>query len=230
MRVLVTRPEPDASDFAKSCRAAGLDPIIAPLMRVIFSAAAVDLSGAGALAFTSANGVRAFSKGNAEKSLPVYAVGEATAATARDLGFENVKTAKGEVESLAALIAADKAIVAGEIVHIAGSRRAGDLLAALQSQNMAATRHVVYQMDEATKLPDAAFMAPDWVTLFSPRTAVLFTTLVQASPHPDYYAQTRLACLSEAVADAAKTIAWRSIHVAECRNSAAMVALMVEKA
>ncbi|HOP18912.1 MAG TPA: hypothetical protein PK585_02440, partial [Amphiplicatus sp.] len=60
MRIIVTRPAPDAEAFAALARAAGFEPVFSAVMTIDFGKAAPSLNGVGALAFTSANGVRAF--------------------------------------------------------------------------------------------------------------------------------------------------------------------------
>ncbi len=232
MRVLVTRPEPDASEFAALCRENGLESALCPLMDVVFHDEKVDLAGIGALAFTSANGVRAFARNCTERSLPVFAVGEATAEIAKKNGFGAVHIAGGDVEALAALVARHHAEIAGEILHVAGAARTGDLAGALRTQDISARRIVLYEAREAGCLPQMSEgrAQADWVALFSPRTAALFAKLVKAAGVDKQVCQMRAACLSEAVADAAKALEWRSIHVAKRRNSAAMITLMMENA
>jgi len=232
MRVLVTRPEPDASEFAALCRENGLDPVLCPLMEVVFHDEKVDLAGIGALAFTSANGVRAFAQNSSERKLPVFAVGEATAEIAKENGFGEVYVAGGDVEALAALIADHHAGVSGEVLHVAGAARAGDLVAALKAQDISARRIVLYEAREAARSPQMSEgrTQADWVALFSPRTATLFAKLVKVEGIENQISEMRAVCLSEAVADAAKTLDWRSIHTAKRRNSAAMIALMKENA
>ena len=59
-RIWVTRAEPGASATAGRLRALGLDPLVSPVLEVRPLEAAIDTDGAAALAFTSANAVRAF--------------------------------------------------------------------------------------------------------------------------------------------------------------------------
>ncbi len=232
MQVLVTRPEPDASEFAALCRESELAPVLCPLMQVVFEDAAVDLEGVGALAFTSANGVRAYLANSADKTLPVFAVGEATAQTAADAGFDKVNIAGGDVEALAGLISDRRESLSGAVLHIAGVARAGDLIAALNAQNIAARRVTLYATQEAEALPSGALSleAPGWVALFSPRTAALLVRLVDRAGAGERFGKMRAACLSDAVAEAAGAMAWRSVDVAGARNSVAMIALMKDNA
>src|SRR5258708_37900290 len=83
--------------------------------------------GVQALLFTSANGARAGAAATARRDIPVFAVGDATAATARKLGFAEVASAGGAVDDLAALVEGRLDPAHGTLLHAAGSALAGDL-------------------------------------------------------------------------------------------------------
>lgn len=104
MRVWVTRAEPGAARTAERLRSLGHEPLVAPLLQVEHLPQVVDLSGVSALTFTSPNGVAAFSRVSAERGLPVFAVGDATAKAARDEGFATIYSAAGDLPALAALL------------------------------------------------------------------------------------------------------------------------------
>src|SRR5262249_41652863 len=79
---------------AERVRALGHEAVAAPLLAVMsIEGVRVDLAGVAALAFTSANGVRAFSDATGERGLKVFAVGAATAQAARAAGFKTVLSA-----------------------------------------------------------------------------------------------------------------------------------------
>ena len=90
MRIWITRAEPGASRTAEKLRALGHEPVVAPLLQARPLPGEIGLTGVGALAFTSANGVNAFAERSPERSLPVFAVGDATAAAAHKAGFAEV--------------------------------------------------------------------------------------------------------------------------------------------
>jgi uroporphyrinogen-III synthase len=230
MKVLVTRSEPDASDFADLCRAHGLDPIIAQVMEIRIHEKRVDLAGAGALAFTSANGVRAFAANETRRDLPVFAVGAVTADAAKAAGFKNVNAADGDVESLAHHIGAERDKAAKGVLHIAGEDRAGDLVALLRAAGIGAHRLTLYEAASLKALPDEVVRLlkndpPEWVTFFSPRTARLFVELAEAVNAASRFGDMRAACLSDAVAEAAGNN-WRERRVAPERSAESLVRLI----
>ena len=231
MTVLITRPEPEASTFAQMCMDHGRKAIVSPLMEILIYDCEIDLTGVGSLAFTSVNGVRAFAQNNAERQLPVFAVGEASRDAARAAGFEDVHTADGDVDALAVLIAAQHKSAAGAALHCAGATRAGDLVKALEGKNLRARRDVLYEARPIAALSDAAIAAlnveksVDWVALFSPRSARLFLDAIGQAALTASLSRVRAACLSDAVAEQLAGMSWKSVHVAARRDAASMVEL-----
>ncbi len=178
--LLLTRPAEQGLDFAGALEArlpGRYRCLFAPLMRITPVAGALDLAGAQALLFTSANGVTQFAARSPRRDLPALCVGETTAETARDAGFEAV-SADGDVDALAALAAARLDPGAGALVHVRGRRAAGDLVGRLQAAGFDARGAEIYEQT-ARPMPQAAAAAlaggeVDAVALFSPRSAALF--------------------------------------------------------
>jgi uroporphyrinogen-III synthase len=145
MRIWITRAEPEASATAERVRALGHAAVVAPVLEVEPIGAAPELSGVGALAFTSRNGVRAFAALSPERTLPVFAVGDATARAAEDAGFTVVSSAGGDARALAGLIAAHKDALEGEVLYLAPEEPAGDLVGMLAGGGVQARAIVVYR-------------------------------------------------------------------------------------
>lgn len=226
--VLITRAEADAAPFAEALRAAGWTPVLEPMLTIRpLDGAPLDLAGAAALAFTSANGVRVFAARTADRSLPAFAVGPATADAARAAGFARIHTAGGDVEALAAEIA--DALEPGDlVVHAAGASVAGDLAGALAAAGLRARRAALYEAIAAEALsPDVAAQfargAIAWTTFFSPRTAKTFVRLLVRAGLADAARRAGAACLSQQVAEAARAAPWRRIAVAARPDYGALV-------
>jgi len=146
MKVWVTRAEPGAGETAKRLIELGHEPLVAPLLTVRrLVDARPDLTGTGALAFTSANGVRAFANVSDQRALPVFAVGEATATAARQAGFVDVHAGPSDVGALAAEIADRRDTFKGAVLHASAAEPAGDLAGALQAAGIAVRTVAFYQ-------------------------------------------------------------------------------------
>src|SRR5262249_19451971 len=111
MRLLVTRPQPDADRSAKALRQRGHIVTVAPVLDVeIIENAAWGEGPYAAVVMTSANAARAISThGRRDElaGLTVFTVGRTTAAAARAAGFSTVASADGGAAELVGLIAAE---------------------------------------------------------------------------------------------------------------------------
>ncbi|WP_282604868.1 uroporphyrinogen-III synthase [Pelagibius sp. Alg239-R121] len=237
MRVLVTRPRPDAERFAEELSALGHNAQVEPLFEVVFHAdAKVDLTGVQALLFTSANGVRAFCSALAghrpeDLSLQVFAVGDASARTAAEYGFTSIESAGGDVTDLTALVTRRLEPAAGGLFHAAGSKVAGDLKGGLEAAGFRFHRSVLYETREAAGL-SAGLQAQlrhgeiDAVTFFSPRTAGSFVRLISAAGLEETLRTSLAVCLSAAVKERLEPLHWKSVLVAREPTQAAMLAVL----
>jgi uroporphyrinogen-III synthase len=224
VKALVTRPEEDAAPLARALAERGIDTMLAPMLRIAPVADAEKrladaLIGAQALLFTSTNGARSFAAASARREIPVFAVGDATAATARLANFRSVTSAGGDVADLAALAAARLAPEHGALVHVAGSATAGDLAGTLAAQGFTLRRVVVYEAQPTHALPQdvAADLAAGRVELalfFSPRTAAAFARLAAAAGLAPACGRMTALALSPAVATALAGLPWREVVVA----------------
>ncbi len=238
-RVLVTRPVEDAAPLAERLEANGFTAVVEPLLRIRFlEGAGPDLSGLQALAFTSANGVRALAHAAPDakgKGLAVFAVGPATAEAARAAGFADVRNADGDVAALARLIIDACVAAAGAVLHVAGRARAGDLMGALQGAGLEARRAVLYEAVAAEALSESLrreIEAGDIgaVLIFSPRTAGLFVNLMTDAGLAPLARDMCLVALSPAVAEAAAALPWGAVKVAGAPEQEALLAALAQAA
>ncbi len=197
-KIWITRAQPGAEATAARVRALGHEAFVAPLLEVRpVEGVQIDLSGVCALAFTSANGVRAFIEATPERSLRVFAVGSATAQAVRAAGFKNVLSADGDVEALAEGIAARKRDLKGCVLHPGAAEPAGDLVSALEKHGIEARRLILYDTGPAELTPEVLEVLPslDAALLHSPKAAKVLADLLKDHPLP----QLRALCLSKAV-------------------------------
>lgn len=207
-RVAITRAAPENERTAARVRALGAEPVLAPLLEIHTLDFDANLIGVQALLFTSANGVRAFAGASAVRDKAVLAVGDATAQTARDLGFSDVRSADGDVGALTTMAESTLDSAAGAVVHFSGAEIAGDLVRALDAAGFEAERRIAYEARAATAIPAGLGGPLDVVLFHSPRAARIFVRLGA----PGAGALTA-GCFSAAVADAARGAPWKRIIV-----------------
>ena len=120
-RIVILRPEPGATETFERAVEQGLSPVKLPLFAIerLQWSPPDDLSQLDGLLVTSANAIREGGEGLDQlKSLPVYAVGPATAAVARDAGFEVAKVGPARVQPLLRSVDPDL-----RLLHLAGEDR-----------------------------------------------------------------------------------------------------------
>jgi uroporphyrinogen-III synthase len=228
-RILVTRAAPGAEATGRRIAARGLTPILAPLLAIAPSTRDASTT-ARALAFTSANGARMFAALNSRRDLPVFAVGDATAATARALGFHTVLSAQGDMGALAALLQAQLPPGAS-VFHPTGRDQAGDLAAA--APGLKIESRAIYRAEAARLLPVAALAAlvpdppqVDAVMAHSPRAASVFVRLLTEAGLGARRADLTGLAISARAAAALEPEAWREMRVARTPDEEALLALL----
>ena len=133
MRVLVTRPGEDGKILAKILADLGIETIREPLLTIqTLGVETVALDGVQAYLTTSANGVKALLNVKPDLNIPVFAVGDATAITARQGGFKTVHSASGDVLALAQLVTEILEPSSGALLYATSSSQAGDLQGLLE--------------------------------------------------------------------------------------------------
>ncbi|HEY8299355.1 MAG TPA: uroporphyrinogen-III synthase [Methyloceanibacter sp.] len=217
MRILVTRPEPDASRQAGKLAARGHAAVLAPLLVIEpIANVALPLEGAQVLLVTSRNALSALATHRqlAEAlSLPLFGVGEATARAAQGLGFADVTAGPGTGEALAKLVSEELQPSQGPLVHLAGETQAFDLKAALANRGFTVRQPVLYRALAASELPPEALSLLkagklDGAILMSPRTAGVFAGLLHRQDTVTQATSVVCYCLSEAVAEAVIPLGW----------------------
>lgn len=184
MRVLITRPEREATALAAALGERGHSSVVAPLFRLDMLPApagfAAALEECQAVLLTSANGARALAEATELRGKPILAVGDATSTTADSLGFISVTSASGDSATLVDLVVQRLDPKAGPLVHVSGA----DFTGGLAPRGFEVRHFALYDAHAVEKLPEAAKVALeactiDTATFFSPRAASLFVQLVE---------------------------------------------------
>lgn len=217
--LLIVRPQPGADESVAKASAFGLVAVAAPLFTVTALPWNVpDPDDFDAVLMTSANAAR--HGGDALRpliSLPCYAVGEATAAAAREAGFQRVITGDRDGDAALALAAKDGR---RRILHLCGRDHK-----AIEKPGLSISRRPVYAVEILDGLPDPALDALRQgaaILLHSPRAAAHFAGLVDKAELAR--SGMVLVAISEAAAEAAGE-GWRARHSAAAPRDEALLEL-----
>ncbi len=227
-RILVTRPEPGASRTAARL-AAGFEPVVLPLTRIVSLDFTLPDGPFDAVVMTSAQALKAV-KLERILHLPVFAVGEKTAETARSAGFGHVLTAGGSVELIAALVR-ESAKPAARLLYPCGKVRRPELEAALGDAgfdlNAVETYDAVPVAYSKEVLAARLGQTPiDAVTLMSAQAAVLFSSLAAAPQFAPLINTSAIICLSSRISDSLRgRMHWRVYVTNEASENSMMECL-----
>ncbi|HEY8622769.1 MAG TPA: uroporphyrinogen-III synthase [Casimicrobiaceae bacterium] len=208
-RVLVLRPEPGASATIEQARKRGIEAIAVPLFEVEPLAwIAPDPAQFDGVLLTSANAARLGGDGLQElRTLPVYAVGEATAQAAREAGFAIAATGQRGVEQLLDAIESQL-----RLLHLCGVDRQPPRDAQQHITNIP-----VYRANPILQ-PDLGATEGSVALIHSPRAGRRFAELAGDK------AGVTIAAISPAAAEAAGS-GWQCVEVADVPSDDALLAL-----
>ncbi|MDE2182262.1 MAG: uroporphyrinogen-III synthase [Alphaproteobacteria bacterium] len=232
MRILVTRPQDAAAEFAAALQAIGHQTLCASLLTVrLLDGPEPDLQGVAAIVVTSANGVRALARRTPRRDLPLIAVGPQTAQAGRLSGFAHVESADGNAELLAEALPRWIPPQAGKILHAAGSDAGDGLPRRLVAKGYDVRQEVFYEVTATPSLPvDAARAlgegAIDAAFFFSPRSAKAFRKAVgRAGLETSCMAMIAI-CISAPTAQALAPLTFREVRIAEKPNRDALLQVL----
>jgi uroporphyrinogen-III synthase len=233
MRLLVTRPEPDAARTAERLVGLGHEPIVQPLLTIAFNAPPDDLRRPGAILVTSQNAVRALTQWRQISDwlgVPVFAAGPATARALAAAGFTDVRMGAGDSGSLADTVLRDYRKDAGPLLYPAARNRAGALAGGLTAQGYDVRTVEAYRADPVArfdpKVRDAlSRRAVDGILLFSGRTAKTLRAAAAADGITAALGQPRYYVISDHVAGIVREFG-ADVRVARSPDEDSLLALI----
>ncbi|UTW55302.1 uroporphyrinogen-III synthase [Kordiimonas sp. SCSIO 12610] len=182
--VLLTRPEHLAQTSITKLEKLGYKALNCPLVEIVPVRIKAPIS-AQNIIVTSQNGVDHGLIHIKNYELPIFAVGEKTAERAKELGFKNIFTGKGNGEDLANQIieVTKKSSRPGSFVHLCGSEIAFDISQALNQAKLEASIVNVYKTIAHSNFPSAIENALknneiETVLFYSVQTATIFEKII----------------------------------------------------
>ncbi len=231
MRILVTRPSPDGERTAAALRARGHDVLLAPLMQVRPVPAVIG-GGWSAVIVTSANALRVLSAEQIAPllALPLYAVGQRSADSARELGFREVRSPNGDARDLVRSIAERHANETAPYLYLSGEDRAADVEAALGERGVKVETVIVYRI-VTTGFPPELFDAVERraiqaVLHFSRRSAENYVSAAKAAGLIEPALAPRQLCLSGQVAEPIAAAGAQNVAIASRPDEASLLELL----
>jgi uroporphyrinogen-III synthase len=235
MAVLVTRPHPDDETTAAGLRAKGLNVLTAPMLRfepvAFYDDPDARYSGVIVTSTNALRGIEAHLAGSKLLKLPLFAVGEHTAAAARRAGFAHVIAANGDAtglrDSVLASVKAKALKKSGTLLYLAGADLARDLAGEFGERGFTVVTHTTYRMIPVSSLPREvaeAFAANriEAVLHYSRRSARAFLEAARAAGVEISALAIPQCCISDAVASIVRDAGASHVMVARIPDENAL--------
>lgn len=224
MLLWVTRSSPFNLLTAQRLRGMGHGVILEPLFDILPLDWSVLNHSIDLIVFTSVHGVRHHPYRSAWSDLPVFTVGEATAAAARRIGYHNVRSANGNLQDLKTLIL-HSASTGKRLIHFSAEEPAGDIAMYLSERGFDAVRRSVYKTVPRSlrQIREVLTNVPrvDGILVHSPKGGRRVAQII---------AQTgwggTVFCLSRACAEAFRTNPRLTVHSAAKPTERALMAMI----
>jgi uroporphyrinogen-III synthase len=168
--------------------------------------------------FTSVNAVKFLDVTTIDKKLLCFCVGDATEKKARNVGFQNVISAEGNVENLKELILRNFDHKDGKIIYVSGETISVDLDQQLLKDGYDIKRIINYRTVYNESFNDK-FVAelklnmPDIVYVYSQNSAINFLRFIKLYHSESLWMNTNLMCIGEKTSAILNEIKWKKIFL-----------------
>ncbi len=218
--ILVLRPEPGAQATARRARAMGLKPLVCPLFQVEpVQWDAPDPAQYTGILMTSAMAARHAGPALAHYAhLPLFAVGERTAASARTAGFQSVVAGRSDVARLVARIAT---LGPHRLLHLSGADTV-----AIETAGIEIERRVVYA-SRLAQLPEDFAASLDQAAGALCHSSRAAQRLSQLAAAPAQRARLTIIAISAAAAGAVGN-GWARVAIADKPRDEAMLEMAAQ--
>ena len=222
---LITRPEAQSGELAARLRAKGFTPVTAPLFQIRQRPTTLP-AGLQALLVTSGNALAALPASN----IPLFAVGDATAARARAAGFTEVYSAGADAAALAGLVTRKLQPRAGALFLASGAGQGASLATDLRARGFPVVRRVCYNAIAVSRFPAEGLVAIacgelGLAVFLSAETAATFVRLLPLAYTQGLASVVALA-IGKSTEDALSPLPWLRIRRAKTPTLDEIVALI----
>ena len=219
MHILLTRPLEDCSEMILKFQSLGNQVSHLPLLNINkLNYNEVNLSDFKAIIFTSANAVKFLNVKALNKNLLCFCVGSATEKKARNVGFQNVISAEGNVKNLKELILQNFSQKDGKIIYISGETVSVDLDEQLLKEGYNVKRIINYSTSHNENFDhnfaeELKLNMPDIVYVYSRNSALSFLKFIKLHQTENLWMNTNLMCIGEKTSAILNEIKWKKIFL-----------------
>ena len=219
MHILLTRPLEDCSKMILKFQSLGHQVSHLPLLNVSkINYGEINFLDYKGIIFTSANAIKFLDLKKIEKKILCFCVGNATERKARNLGFQNVIAAEGNVENLKELLLQIFNQKDGTLIYISGETVSVDLDQQLLKEGYSIKRVINYRTTHNQNFDDQfvnqlKLNMPDMVYVYSQNSALSLLNFIKMHQSESLWMNTNLMCIGEKTSSILNEIKWKKIFL-----------------
>jgi len=219
MHILLTRPLEDCTEMILKFQFLGHQVSHLPLLSVNrVNYGEINFSDYKGIIFTSANAVKFLDLDEVEKKMLCFCVGTATEKKARNLGFQNVIAAGGNVENLKELILQNFDKKDGKLIYVSGEIVSVNLDQQLEKEGYDIKRIINYKTSHIKKFEERfvnelKLKIPDIVYIYSQNSASSFLNFIKIYQLESLWMDTNLMCIGDKTSTILNEIKWKKIFL-----------------
>lgn len=223
--ILITRPEPDASAFARMLETAHIPTLCEPLLTITQKLSANDKLGSRqwqGIIITSKHAEAVLRRIPNHTTIPCFSVGSSP------LTKNAACYTAPDAASLAEHVVRETNPNGEPLLYLRGEHVAFPMKETLRTHGLNTEEVIVYTAEASQSLSYRTIEAIQMqhigvVTFFSARTAETFCALIEKEGLGKYCKHLTALCISNHVADIAQKLSWNAVKVASSPNQEAMV-------
>ncbi len=219
MHILLTRPLEDCHEMILKFQSLGHEVSHLPLISIeSLNYESLNYSNFKGVVFTSSNAIKFLDYKNIDKKISCFCVGNATEKKARNVGFQNVFSADGNVDNLKELILRNFNCSDGQLLYVSGEIIFSDLDKQLVAEGYSVKRIINYRANSIEKydenfLEKLKMKMPEITYIYSQNSAINFLKLIKKYQLESLWMNTNLMCISEKISSVLNEIKWKKIFL-----------------
>ena len=219
MHILLTRPLEDSNEMILRFQKLGNIVSHLPLISVEpKNFEKINFDNFKGIIFTSANAIKFLDTKNINKKIHCFCVGNATEKKARNIGFQNVFSAEGNVNNLKEIILQNFNSTDGKLLYLSGEVISYNLDEQLIKSGYNVKRIINYTVKPIEKFNETfvdklKLNMPEIVFVYSQNSAISFLNFIKNYQLVDYWMNTNLMCLGEKTSSVLNEIKWKKIFL-----------------
>jgi uroporphyrinogen-III synthase len=215
VHIVITRPKEESLYLIENLIKLGHIVTHLPVIKIEkLETKKINLLNYQAIIFTSSNAIKFMNIEKFNSKIKCFCVGKATELTARQVGFINIFTSEGTVDSLTELIVRTLEIKSGKLLYLSSEFISKDLDKDLMNAGYAVDRISNYTSLPIEKVDEKILdffkkKPPDAVFIYSSKSAKNLFNLINKYSLLNVVTQSNLMCISEKVLLVLKQIKWK---------------------